>query len=92
MAVTKSGLYSYNAPDGEHDDIVSAMLLAVSQAYQNDMAEGAEKLMDKLLSGEPLGYDDAIMEFASSMRQDAEDFFDDEIDDERDEDFDFERK
>jgi hypothetical protein len=32
------------------------------------------------------------MEFASSMRQDAEDFFDDEIDDERDEDFDFERK
>jgi hypothetical protein len=38
VTVSKSGLFSYAAEDGEHDDVVSSLLMSVSAAYQNSRA------------------------------------------------------
>ena len=52
LTVTPSGLHKYAAPDGEHDDIVSAAILAISQAYTSSSVEAGEELLEKTLSGE----------------------------------------
>jgi hypothetical protein len=90
LSVTKSGLHSYAAAEGEHDDIVSACMLAVSSAYQNSMAEEAEKLLESALSGERSAENDDIIEYARAGFADAEDFFEDDYDNEQDEEFEFE--
>lgn len=49
LKVTKSGLHSFSAADGEHDDVVSAALLAISGAFQNTMAESADRVLEQTI-------------------------------------------
>lgn len=86
LKVTRTGLHSYAAADGEHDDVVSACMLAVSAAYQSSMAEEAEKLLEETLSG--VSQDD-IIDYASAATEDG-DFFSDDYDMEKEEEFEFE--
>lgn len=44
VSVTKSGLHSYAAPEGEHDDVVCSFLLSISGAYSANMADELEKM------------------------------------------------
>jgi hypothetical protein len=70
VKVTKSGLHSYNATDGEHDDTVCAAMLSVTGAYQSSMSLEAETMLEE--TGEAFGGmidNDKIYEF--------DDFFDD---------------
>lgn len=84
LSVTKSGLFSYSAPDGEHDDIVSAGMLAISGAYQSSVADEAEKVLELAMNGKLLKDDD------DELAHVANDFSDDNFfDDESDDDFDF---
>lgn len=84
--VTKSGLFTYSAPDGEHDDVVTAAMLAITGAYQSAQAEESEKVLDSLMNGSI--DDDEITEAADAFSGD-DGFFDDELNDETD-DFSFE--
>lgn len=84
--VTKSGLFSYSAPDGEHDDCVSAGMLAITGAYQSAMAEEAEKVLEDMISGKDNeDVNDDIVEASKVFSDD--DFFEEDSDEE--EDFDF---
>jgi len=88
VKVTKSGLFSYAAPDGEHDDVVMAAMLGVSGAYANAQIEEVEKLMEEIESGEPGdddddNEDDELDDLAGELSDD--DFFDDEIEDDDEE-------
>lgn len=78
VSVTKTGLYSYAAAEGEHDDIVSALILAVSGAFAGALSENNEKMIQEMLAGKK--QEDIIA--------DARNPFEDEIDD----DFSFEVK
>ena len=49
MTSTKTGLPSFNGGDGVHDDVVSAMMLAVANAYDTNVATQTEKLMEKIM-------------------------------------------
>lgn len=89
MTVTRTGLHSYSAPDGEHDDIVSACMLAVSAAYQNSKAEEAEKLLAELYDGKKNGKGDDIMDYVNSAYNE-DDFFDDGYEEAKEEEFEFE--
>jgi hypothetical protein len=92
LTVTRSGLFSYSAPDGEHDDVVSAALLAISGAHSLSQTDGAEDLANRYLSGELPEEDDAdiMTEAASEFASDP--FFDDGDDEdgsEQDDEFDY---
>ena len=90
--VTKTGLFSYSAPDGEHDDCVSAGIMAISSAYQNSMAESAEKMLEELVSGsDEMEYNDGIDEFddAAEVLSGEDDFFDEDKEEETMEGFSF---
>lgn len=68
--VSKSGLFTYSAPDGDHDDVVSAALLSISGAYQLNMTEASEKYLQKLMSGEvPDENDDDVELMAQASRE-----------------------
>jgi len=82
LTVTKSGLFSYSAPDGEHDDVVSAAILAVSGAYMLSIADAGEKFLeDYLISGDiDEDIDDEITAAASEFsRTKADDFFEKDL-------------
>lgn len=89
LTVTKSGLFSYSAPDGEHDDVVSAAMLAVSGAYQLAASNESEKFMERLILGSDSDDDTDIMAVAAHefSQDDDDDFFNEESSD--DDDFDF---
>ena len=76
VKVTKTGLFTYSAPDGEHDDIVMAALLSVTGAYVDAKAEEAEKLMEELENGKGLD-DDEEEESDDDLDDLAEEFGDD---------------
>jgi len=90
LSVTKSGLFSYSAPDGEHDDVVSAAMLAISGAFQMAAADESEKFLEKLMTGGDSEDDEELIEKAASefMGDDGDDFFDDDAA-EADDDFNF---
>jgi len=71
VSVTKTGMHSYSAPEGEHDDIVSAAIMAVSAAYQSSMADEAERMISEA-SG-----DTGLEEWAGAVTEVEDDFFDD---------------
>lgn len=77
--VTKSGLFTYSAPDGENDDCVSAGMLAITGAYQSSIAEESEKMIEDLLNGSTIddNEDDAIRQLAAQFGGD-DSFFDNE--------------
>jgi len=89
VSVTRSGLHSYAAPDGEHDDIVSAGMLAISGAYQSCQAEEAEKLLEEIMGGKIEKDEDSLGEYAkeAGLKPGDDDFFNDS--DEVEDDFDF---
>lgn len=87
LSVTKTGLHSYSAPDGEHDDVVSACMLAVSAAYQHSMVEEAEKVLEQANSTPKSNSD--ILDYIHASNSEV-DFFDNETDENFD--FDFERE
>lgn len=89
LNVTKSGLFSYSAPDGEHDDVVSAALLAVSGAHSLSQTDGTEDYANRYLNGELPEDEDAelMTEAASEFAKDS--FFDDDEDSEDDEGFEY---
>jgi hypothetical protein len=91
LNVTKSGLFTYSAPDGEHDDVVSAALLAVSGAYQLNSSDESEKYLEKYMTQgiEENGEDAEIVAAANEFSKDADDDFFDGNDDDASEDFDF---
>ena len=78
LQVTKAGNHTYGAPDGEHDDIVSAAMLAISSAYQSTMAEDAEKMLQQAIGGN-INHDDSSDIIDYAMGRD-DDFFDDDKD------------
>ena len=86
LKITKSGLHSFSAPEGEHDDVVSAAIMAISAAYQSSMAEDAEKMLEKHINGN-IKEDDHIANYAAHATYDDDDFFDQDTE-EDDEDFD----
>lgn len=82
VTVTKTGLHSYSALEGEHDDVVSAALLAISAAYQSSVAEEAEKMLEGLQDGKP----NDLSSWADTITESEDEFFNSESD--VDEDFD----
>lgn len=54
VSVTQSGLHSYAAPSGEHDDVHWAFSLGISGAYSSIMAEAAIDMIEQALSGKML--------------------------------------
>jgi hypothetical protein len=88
VKVTKSGLYSYAAPDGEHDDVVMAGMLSISGAFVHAQAEEAEKMMEDL--EEEMERDDALdddeLDDAAEAFDDEDEFFDEDSDEEGDDD------
>lgn len=83
VAVTKSGLHSYNAPPGEHDDTVCAAMLSVPAAYQSSMSVEIESLMQDVNIEE----NDAMGDMIDIAYKDN--FFEDNLTTE-DEEFEFE--
>ena len=79
--MTKSGLHRYSAPDGEHDDIVSAGILAISGAYESGMAAAGEAVLEEALSGK-IKTEDHIAAYASVAASSEDDFFEDDQDEE----------
>ncbi len=88
VSVTKHGNCTYSAPDGQHDDVVSAAMLAVSHAYQAAGAEAGEAVMAEAmgLDGHD-GVDSDILEAyagvaTGTIDKDDDDFFDSDEDEE----------
>jgi hypothetical protein len=79
LTVTSTGNHKYGAPDGDHDDVVSAAILAISTAYINSANTESEKILEAALNGDSL--DDIIGAYSQAI--DDQDIFaeDDDIDD-----------
>jgi len=71
VSVSKTGLFRYSAPEGEHDDIVSAMILAVSGAYESSLLDKREIMMENLFNN----IDASIID--QRFNNEDDDFFDD---------------
>jgi hypothetical protein len=85
VATTKTGLHSYNAAEGEHDDIVCAAMLAVSVAYQTHMAEDAEKILAQTMGGAVRnGKQDDILDYVQAAYDDDQFFEADDNEDDLD--------
>jgi hypothetical protein len=80
VSVTKTGLHSYNAPAGEHDDTVCAAMLSVPAAYQSHMSADAQEILEEMKIGENAYTSDIV----------ANNFYKDDFFDGEDEDFEFE--
>lgn len=73
VKVTKAGNFTYSAPDGEHDDVVSAGMLALSGAYQQSLAAEAEKLLEEAMSG---NLENTEQEYVNAQFSEEDEFFD----------------
>lgn len=62
---TRSGLSSFAAPEGEHDDTVAAFMLAVSGAHGASAADEAERFLEEAMSGKGGGMRDSISDYAA---------------------------
>ncbi len=90
LSVTKSGLHSYAAPDGEHDDIVSAAILAISAAFQSNVAESAERVLEMAMGNGTIDNEQSdIFAAYAGIAANDDGFFDG---DGTDEDFDFDEE
>jgi len=82
LSVTKTGNHTYSAPEGEHDDCVTALMLALSTAYQSAKAEEAEKLLEAAMQGKDITEvtEDPVAEYArvAGGSEDEDGFFDNE--------------
>lgn len=77
VSVTKTGLHSYSAPDGEHDDIVSSAIMAISKAFQSNTSESTDRMIENAMNGKiDENQSDIIAAYANVAAND--DFFDQE--------------
>lgn len=93
VSVTKTGLSSYSAPEGDHDDVHWAFNLAISGAYASTVMSTQDELIEAAMSGKLLTDEsadtvkDPLAEYADLA---AADDIDDEMgsvdDDESDDD------
>ena len=82
VSATKMGYHTYKAPDGEHDDIVSAALLSVGEVYSSGMAEEAEIMLEDIIKGDDLeDYIDVFDDHEVDLDKDMEAVDPDELDD-----------
>jgi hypothetical protein len=65
---TKSGMASYGAPKGEHDDVHWALAMAVFGSHSAKISEATLTLIEKAMSGELIDMDDE----PESMDDDSE--------------------
>lgn len=73
VTVTKSGLHSYSAPEGDHDDVVSAAMLAISGAYASAMADEALSVVEDHVSGKIKQKDDPFAVYTKFAAKELED-------------------
>ena len=89
LEVLKSGVHRYGAPDGGHDDIVSAGMLSISGAYSSALSESVEKAVAELIDGK-LNEDDHLAAYATvATDYDSDDDFFESENDLEDDDFEF---
>lgn len=87
VSVTKTGLHSYSAPDGEHDDIVSAAIMAISKAFQSTSSESTDRVIEMAMNGKiDQNQSDIFAAYANVAAND--DFFETENETDLDDDFD----
>ena len=81
VTVSKFGNHQYSAPEGEHDYVVSAAMLALSEAYYAEKNDQAFELLEKHFTDGPTN--EEIMEAYSeddeffTEQDDEEDFTED---------------
>jgi hypothetical protein len=75
MSLTPLGVPRFAAPEGEHDDIVSAAMLAISRAYSSTMAEEAERILENALN-DKVPDDDVLAAYADVAGESDDLFFD----------------
>jgi hypothetical protein len=81
IKVNKSGSFSYSAPDGDHDDVVSAAMLAISAAYQASKSDESDKYIEKLMTGDYSDDDELEEQDEKSKEKSSNDsFFDQDSD------------
>lgn len=89
VMVTPSGMHRYSAPEGEHDDVAWAFMLAVSGAYESAKADETEEMIAEAMGGGKLGKtqedDDVVADWAGEAAaeegEDPDDWEDDDFDD-----------
>lgn len=81
VSVTKTGMASYAAPEGDHDDVHWAAALAISGAYEGVRADGHLDMIEAALSGKLLTSDDDETEDESDGLEDLDDLFPEEEED-----------
>ena len=77
LRVSRTGLHTFSAPEGDHDDVVTAAMLSIAGAFQSSRADEAATLLEQLNTGgvqkkgatEPSG-DDAILKWANEASED----------------------
>lgn len=75
ITVSKFGSHKFSAPDGEHDDVVSAAMLALSHAYYSDRDDQAYGLLVNHFKDGPTSEEIVT---AYEQPEGKDDFFDDE--------------
>ena len=73
LTITKTGLHSYAAEAGGHDDVVSAAILAISAQFSSSKADATERLLEEMISGTK---DDNISAYANIATDIDDEFFD----------------
>lgn len=87
--VTKTGRHTYAAPEGEHDDVAWALMMAINGAFSSQQADAAEEMIERAMSGTlskstRKEENDIINDYAdaaSSDEDDESDWEDDDFDD-----------
>jgi hypothetical protein len=77
LRVSRTGLHTFSAPEGDHDDVVTASMLSIAGAFQSAKADEASTLLEQLNAGsvqkkgdtETTG-DDAILKWANEASVD----------------------
>lgn len=89
LKVSRSGLFTYSAPDGDNDDVVCAAMLAISGAYQSARLEDTEKYLAQLMEGHDEDDEemDELLEKAAGEFAGDDGFFEGESQDNSDDDF-----
>jgi hypothetical protein len=77
ITVSKFGSHKYSAPDGEHDDVVSAAMLSLSHAYYSERDDQAFELLTSHFKDGPSN-DDIMTAYSPTKETNKDDFFDDD--------------
>lgn len=78
VGASRTGLHTYNAPDGDHDDVHWAASLAISGAYAGTAGEAADELIEQAMSGKLLTSKDDEEPKEPEDHEDLSDLFGDD--------------